>query len=461
MHSAPRPSNTRIPRPVLKPPPRWDALLIVTGALLLVAQARVHVFVPGLSSLRPGLLLLVAGIGIWLFQKDPLGRLGRPLPFGTRLGLFILAWAAIGVPFSLWVGQSARGVVESFLVTIVVFLMVTAAPRHLQDVRRLLMAFAVGGSVFAIIAPLRGGLSNRGFAGGGYDPNDSAMYLVSALPILVFFAMSLKRTVGRFVSGIAALAALMAIVATQSRGGFLGLAAVLLFMLLFFRGIRTGAKVLVVGVFCIGLAFTADAGYWERMESITDMSDGYDNDEGSVEGRINIWKRGAGYLAANPLTGVGLYNFPVAEGQSEVIASRIRRGIGTKYSAAHSMWVQVAAELGVPGIAAFIMLFGHVGSGMWRISKGRSQWPQDRDVAFMASTILASIVGVAVAGSFLSNAYWAMVWAPLGLGVALIRLEALDRRSRGLGFDGRPARTGGARSPRPVKLEHQNAAARR
>ena len=48
----------------------------------------------------------------------------------------------------------------------------------------------------------------------------------------------------------------------------------------------------------------------------------------------------------------------------------------------------------------------------------------------MASTILASLVGVAVAGSFLSNAYWGMVWVPLALGVALIREDGMERRQR-------------------------------
>jgi len=402
---------------------------MITGGLLLVAQARVHVFVPGMDALRPGLLLMVAGAAVWLFRADPFGRLGRPLPLGVKLALFTLAWAAVGVPFALWSGQSFRGVTGSFGTTILVFLLVVASARHLVDIRRLLLFSAVGGAVFALVGPIQGMVPIRGFGAGGYDPNDSAMYLVSALPILVFFAVSSRKLSGKVIAGFAAFAALGAIVATQSRGGFLGLAAVLIFMLLFFRGIRIGTKILVVGVFCIGLAFTADATYWERMESITEMDDGYGTDDGPG-GRVEIWKRGMGYMFENPVTGVGLFNFMVAEGQSEVIAERIRRGIGTKYSAAHSMWVQVGAELGIPGFLAFVGMFGHVGWGLWGISKRRSRWRSDRESSLMASTLLTSLVGVAVAGSFLSNAYWSMVWAPLAMGVALMRLDAAHRAAR-------------------------------
>jgi len=427
---------------------------MITGGLLLVAQARVHVFVPGMNALRPGLLLMVVGAAVWLFRSDPLGRLGRPLPLGVKLALFTLVWAAVGVPFALWSGQSFRGVTGSFGTTILVFLLVVASARHLVDIRRLLMFSAIGGAIFALMGPIQGLVPIRGFGAGGYDPNDSAMYLVSALPILVFFAVSSKKLSGKVFAGLAAFAALGAIVATQSRGGFLGLAAVLIFMLLFFRGIRVGTKILVVGVFCIGLAFTADAAYWERMETITEMDDGYG--EGTVGGRTNIWKRGVGYMFQNPLTGVGIFNFPVAEGQSPEIAEQIRRGIGTKFSAAHSMWVQVGAELGIPGFLAFVGMFGHVGWGLWGISKRRSRWRTDRETSLMASTILASLVGVAVAGSFLSNAYWAMVWAPLAMGVALMRLDAAQRAARQSEMAAFPAAT----IPRqPAPLPHYVAAA--
>jgi len=425
---------------------------MITGGLLLVAQARVHVLLPGIDALRPGLLLAVAGAVVWLFRNDPLRRLGKPLPLGVKLALFILFWAAVGVPFALWPGQSARGVMQALGVTILVFLLVIASARHLIDVRRLLMFCAAGGAVFGFMAPLQG----IGFGAGGYDPNDSAMYLVSALPILVFFAVSSKRLPWRLFAGLAAFTTLGAIVATQSRGGFLGLAAVLIFMLLFFKGIQVATKVLVVGVFCIGLAFTADAAYWERMETITEMEDGYG--EGTVGGRLDIWGRGVGYMLQNPLTGVGLFNFPVAEGRSPLISDLIRRGIGAKYSAAHSMWVQVGAELGIPGLLAFVGLFGHVGWGLWGISKRRSRWRTDRETSLMASALLTSLVGLAVAGSFLSNAYWAMVWAPLGIGVALIRL---DREHRATRMSRAAAHHAAAVAPQAPSLPHYAAASRR
>ena len=410
--------------------PGWDLLLVIAGALILVSSARLHVFIPGLSAVRPGLLLVVAGTALWLSKGDPLRRLGRPIPLGVKLGVFVLAWAVVGVPFALWPGQSGRGVAEAFGVAVLVFLLVVASVRHVADVRRLLGVTAVGAGIFAVMGPIQGRIPIRGFGAGGYDPNDSAMFLVATLPTLVLFAISSKRWSIRLLAGLGALMALLAVVQTQSRGGFLGLAAVLLFIFLFFRGIRTVAKVAAVGLLAVGLAVTADADYWDRMSTITEMDDGYGVEGSVVGGRRQIWTRGMGYMFENPLTGVGLFNFAVAEGQSREIAEQIRRGFGAKFSAAHSMWVQVGAELGIPGFLAFIGLFGHVGWRMWKISRRRSRWRTDRETSLMASTILATIIGVAVPGSFLSNAYWPMVWLPLALGIALARLDDEESRSR-------------------------------
>ena len=55
----------------------------------------------------------------------------------------------------------------------------------------------------------------------------------------------------------------------------------------------------------------------------------------------------------HPLTGVGIHAFPIAEGDSGL---KEDEGFGVKYSAAHNSFIQVGAELGFPGLLAFIGL---------------------------------------------------------------------------------------------------------
>ncbi|MBK6308442.1 MAG: O-antigen ligase family protein [Gemmatimonadetes bacterium] len=62
-----------------------------------------------------------------------------------------------------------------------------------------------------------------------------------------------------------------------------------------------------------------------------------------------MWARARIYIARHPVTGVGMGNFPVMEGQ--YIAEIGRSG---KWSTAHNSYYQAAVELGVLGGALFL-----------------------------------------------------------------------------------------------------------
>src|SRR5258708_33328068 len=74
----------------------------------------------------------------------------------------------------------------------------------------------------------------------------------------------------------------------------------------------------------------------------------------SETGRMQIWSRGIGYMLANPLLGVGPNNFPAAEGTLSPLAERQQYGIGVRWNAAHNSFVQIGAELGLPGLTLFV-----------------------------------------------------------------------------------------------------------
>src|SRR5678815_3555338 len=93
--------------------------------------------------------------------------------------------------------------------------------------------------------------------------------------------------------------------------------------------------------------------YWQQMGTIASESDYNRTDE---TGRVQIWKRGIGYMLSNPLLGVGAGNFPAAEGLLSPFAQRQQFGVGVRWSAAHNTLVQVGAELGVVGLVLFVAL---------------------------------------------------------------------------------------------------------
>ena len=402
-------------------PKPWDLFLLVAAALLLVAQARTHVFIPGASALRPALLLCGLGLGLWAIQKQRIRlpkRLNSPL---MKAAWFIPLWALIGVPFAMWQGGAARYIIESLAPTFLVFLIVAASIRNLEDVRRLVGVFALGTALYAFMAPQNP--IGRAFRAGGYDANDSAMFLVSGIPPLVFFTLFGRKLWVRGAAGFGTLLALYATVDSSSRGGFIAIVAVLGFMVVMLKGIKPILRTTVVAVVIAASIPVASSDYWDRMQTIQEFDDGYSD---GVGGRRNVWSRAMEYTWANPITGVGINNFTVAEGNHPEIRSRIAAGLGTKYSVAHSQWFHVVAELGIPGFIAFTALFLLSLKELRRIQLKSGRSPprmRRKEVRVMAGILMASLIGLMFAGSFLSNAYSAMIWGPLGIIAGFLKVH--------------------------------------
>jgi putative inorganic carbon (hco3(-)) transporter len=409
----------------------WDTLLISISILLAISVARVHVFVPGADLIRPA--LLVAAVTLVVFLGENRGvrsvkHLKHPL---AMLMLFVAVWAVAGAPFALYIRQAVTYLFESFLRTGVLVVVAAAAVRNIHDVKRLAMVVAGGAGVYAWFAALPAGF--RAVSAGGYDPNDSAMLLVLAMPLIVLFAMRGRTFTIRVLFAVALLVCTVALVRTGSRGGFLAFVAVGAYLLFFFRGIKPAMRVAAVAGAAGILAFTATGDFWDRMESITDADD-YNHTEFS--GRKQIWERARWYMAQSPVFGVGIDNFTVAEGQHPETVYRISQGWGTKYSVAHSIWYTVGAELGFPGIIAYIAIFVMGALYMRRIirlARGSPGSPVLAEAEGLASALLGSLIAIAVAGTFLSLAYAPMVWGIFALMLGLLkvlRFEGIDVTKR-------------------------------
>ncbi len=412
----------------------WDALLVCVAAFMLIAMARVHAVVPGIAAIRPAILIGVLCLALYFGSKvreRAIHHLKHPLAW-LALGFFF--WAALGAPFGLYPGNSVRFIFGNMLRVAILFMLVAAVVRNLHDVRRLLMTLAIGGMVFALFAT---GGAFRAVGGGGYDPNDSAMFIASTIPIGVYFALRERRYLYKALFVIGLMLCVVAIVRTGSRGGFLAFAAVTAYILVFFKGVkpvhRLISVVAVVGI--MGVA--ANTQYWDTIRTIQDPND---YNLTSPTGRKAIWERARGYMVQHPVFGVGVMNFSVAEGQHPMIAASIARGRGFKYSAAHSMWYQVGAETGFPGLALFVGVFGlsiFYLRRLIRIAKASPHSSQLQDTAGYASAIIGSILALMVSGTFLSNAYWAMVWGPVALALGLLKVM----RFQGIDVVGGKART--------------------
>jgi O-antigen ligase len=178
-----------------------------------------------------------------------------------------------------------------------------------------------------------------------------------------------------------------------------------------------------VALVALGLLGTASDAYWKQMGTIVSDTD-YNHTEES--GRLEIWHRGVGYMLGNPLFGVGPNNFRVAEGTLSPFAERQQFGVGVRWNAAHNSYVQVGAELGIPGLVLFVATMVSAFIALHRT--GRLQGARaDAQLAEtqLMSALTASLVGFAVGAFFLSLAYSEMLYTLLALIVGL--RKGIDR----------------------------------
>ena len=135
-----------------------------------------------------------------------------------------------------------------------------------------------------------------------------------------------------------------------------------------------------------------------------------------------------------PLTGVGVAAFPVAEGTISPIAYLQKEGIGVRWGAAHNSFVQIGAELGVPGLLAFVMLLFSVFRSLWRIGRP-PPWArraaQDEEV--MAQALTASMVGFLVSGFFVSQAYSAFMYSMYAIVAGFSVVAYVNRKRPSMG----------------------------
>ena len=109
--------------------------------------------------------------------------------------------------------------------------------------------------------------------------------------------------------------------------------------------------------------------------------------------------------------------FPTAEGTISELASRQAEGIGLKWSQAHNSFVQIAAELGIPGLVAFLMLLWNWYDQSRRIARSRQTVAGWCGEYSLAQALIGSIVGYMIAGFFLSQAYAAFLYSLIGIQV--------------------------------------------
>ncbi len=369
------------------------------------------------------IVMTLAGLTcfIWLTQflirRKP--SLVRHPVLWNELGVMLAAfWSMLSVSILL----GARYVGDSLAKAMALSAVIANLTRTAQRLRVLCWVVVVSAAINSLLAwkQLLAGdptiFADRA-AGVGVlgDPNDLALTLVAVLPLALALWVGERGFYRRLALGLVIGALLGGVLISQSRGGALGMMAVLLlegYDRLHNR--RTRMIYAVVGLLMglAGFAVLSSA----RGQDVGDLGD-----DPNVYNRKGAWVGGLQMLKAYPLTGVGIYQFPdrLDEFGPPYLEQRT--------IVAHNSYVQVAAELGLPGITFFgLMLFY-----AWR-STGRSRTLVaqvigcERTLYYLAWAMRRALVGWAVCAFFLAQAY--QVWIYLLLGIMVATETTLSER---------------------------------
>lgn len=400
---------------------RWDLRRAVLALVLLTHVWRLQDLIPGLAALKPLLLATAAGLGMELLTPGVGRRMARAFKHpATRLVAVLLALGALSVPGSLYPGLSFDFLLKNQFDAVLVFLLLMLGIRGRGDVELLAVVQVMGAALYTLVILTRYDVGPDGRLGElvYYDANDLGMLLACTLPLAIDLAWRTRSLAWKGMAIGAVGIFLLGIVRSGSRGAFLGTLAVGLHLLWRGREIPLRWRLGAVTAAMILFVTVASDRYWGMMGSLLHPSQDYNWVGREPGGRMEVWKRGMGYMAHHPLLGVGVGAFPVAEGTISPLATRQEYGGGAKWSAAHNSFVQIGAELGVGGLLAFVglLLVGY--RSAWRAGSG------------VGSALATAIVGFAVSGAFLSQGYAPFLYSLLALAACCSGLLPLVRSRR-------------------------------
>ena len=254
--------------------------------------------------------------------------------------------------------------------------------------------------LYAVNCLLKGAVvEGRLFSRTMYDPNDLAYFFVSLSPLFFLFIKKSEPITKRILAIFGVVLSMGITVYTGSRGGLVGLMAVLLFI--FFTKIiikKQSLKILFFLILFCMLFFNINRVNIERFQSLTNLSSDYNLT--SETGRLDIWKRALRLSASNPITGVGVACFSKAIGEQ-----RMREGVLPKWQAPHNSFIQVLTETGLPGFFVFISLIYFSFKNFIILSKDKNLNKDDDPYPLIAGVLMIGFTGSLICAFFLTHAY--------------------------------------------------------
>jgi len=368
------------------------------------------VFISGMGTLTK----LVGGLAIvaLVFYMLRTRRTVRP-PAALFAWLALIAWACTSIFWAIDTNLSLS-LIGTLLQLFLMFAVVAVVPVTAFELRAILAAVTIGGVCAAAYGAylFKQGADIQGnrivlesvTSSQTLDPNHFAASLLLPLSLAMMGALR-TRGFWRKVLFLGLFGVLMlGVYASGSRGGFVGVAAVILYLL---WKSRYRLQILLVGLVAGAASALVPTSLWARIIS----------DPTSGSGRTGIWMIGAAAFRHYWLLGAGIANFPNAYNQSFL---RVHPVLSLDWywdRAPHDILLMIGVELGIVGLA----LFAWAVVAQFRTLRHVRLTHPLYDVRL---ALEGAFVGLMVAALFLDVMYWKYAWLVF-MAMVLARSAAL------------------------------------
>ena len=351
-------------------------------------------------------LSVIAGVG-WQYLK---GSYNTNFIFNKQSLWMVILWLCIinsyfMGPYVSMVSSAGLGPAELLSITNIMFLFYFISTLEMNEIRKLryLVIVFVVSTIYLIYwannqyfsqnwsqfnmgrlmgpASLDGGSIYR-------DENVFAMLFVCGSPFIYYLGWELKKNWLRWGLWLTIPLGWHAIFLTGSRGGLVGIGAIILSIVLLSQ-----RKLLVLPLVIIFLLFYQ----WQAGDVMHKRSGNIVNIEGesSASNRVTAWKGGLRMILNHPISGVGLGSF----------ATALPAFIESTPRVAHNTLVQFTAESGVGAGLAYlflVLLFFKQSIYIRRCTHFTGMNEQDKQIALYNNANTSSFAGLSICGLFLS-----------------------------------------------------------
>lgn len=392
----------------------------------LILYARPQELFPGVFGDFPlAKLVAIATIAVYVLSKLSAGEKLTFWPLQLKMVLLIAALGIVFIPVAQTPQDTITVLSDIYSKVVCVFILFVNLVDTRERVTRLMKLMVLCGTWIAYdaIGRYRAGeltLENRriqGVVGGMFGgPNDLAISFDLLLPLAVFLMLQSKGVMRLLYLGCTAVLA-VGVVVTFSRGGFLGLVfsgAVMLWKL----GRQYRIWTVVASATAVVILLVAmPSGYGSRISSISNEAK---DATGSSWERQELLKRAFNVALHHPLIGIGMGNF---------------HSFSINEKVAHNSYLEIWAELGLLGLAAYLTLISSSYSRAREIEK-ESLKQRESTAAdatnnyhyFGSVALQGAIVAFIVCAFFGSIQYLWYIYYLAGFAVALRRIWEAESR---------------------------------